>query len=91
MANRTLLRCAANVSRQLQRRALVSSVRLSSTCLTKQHTPVVHCQLQTHQSRARLLSSQATTEFIINIQDDEDFEQKVMKSEVPVVVDFHAQ
>ena len=90
MANRALSRCAANVSRHLQRRALVSSVRLSSNCITKQHTPVLHSNLQTQQTRARMLCTKASTDFIVNIQDEEDFEQKVMKSSVPVVVDFHA-
>ena len=90
MANRALLRCAANVSRHLQRRALVNSVRLSSTCITKQHTPVLHSHLQTQQTGARMLCTKASTDFIVNIQDEEDFKQKVMKSSVPVVVDFHA-
>ena len=30
-------------------------------------------------------------EHIINIQDDEDFKDRVMKSVKPVVVDFHAE
>lgn len=87
MANRVLYRCIANVSRQLQKRAAISSVRLSSVCLTKQHRPVVHRQLETG---VRTLCAQPNTDFIINIQDEEDFKKNVMQNSKPVVVDFHA-
>lgn len=87
MANRVLLRCAASVSRHLQRRAVISSIRLTSNCLTGQHKPVVRRYLETG---VRHMCAKANTDFIINIQDEEDFEKKVMQSSKPVVVDFHA-
>ena len=88
MANKALFRCVASVSRQLQRRVVVTSVRFSTACLNKPHTLTAPQQLETHM---RPLCTKPNTDFIINIQDEEDFEKQVMQNSKPVVVDFHAQ
>ena len=42
-------------------------------------------------SNKRLFHSTAINKDIFNIQDEKDFEDRVIKSELPVIVDFHAQ
>lgn len=42
-------------------------------------------------SHIRALCSKAGEGMVINIQDEEDFEERVINSDKPVVVDFHAR
>ena len=43
-----------------------------------------------HLKTVRFMTSNVTLE-IVNIQDEEDFQKRVMESKKPVVVDFHAR
>lgn len=40
---------------------------------------------------ARGLKTATTDRALFNVQDEEDFNERVLKSSTPVVVDFHAQ
>lgn len=40
---------------------------------------------------ARGLKTTSTDRALFNVQDEEDFTERVLKSSTPVVVDFHAQ
>ena len=79
-----LRRLPAAVGCQVLRTAVVSAP--SRLMLSARPTAASVCQRVSffHTSGLR------ANEHIINIQDEEDFEKRVVGSKVPVVVDFHA-
>ena len=78
----------AGISKQIGRRPCIA--RLATTTYRNiesvkfQQSPLLHTSVRT-------LCAKAKSDFIINIQDEKDFQQKVIESSVPVVVDFHAK
>merc|ERR1711963_129203 len=82
-------------SRQLIRRLspLFRNARLltpvSAALRVPRHT-VLHQNLAARLTGARCMSTNAESLDIINIQDEDDFQSRVVNSEKPVVVDFHA-
>ena len=91
MANRVFLLRVLSASRQLQSRAMISSLTRLSTTGGRKQNPAVLQGLPRLQTDVRSLCSKLNTDFIVNIQDEQDFQKKVVQSSVPVVVDFHAK
>lgn len=89
MACRVIVRRLLALTRSHSRRAYTSHLpRLTSTQFSQitqryQSTSLRYCQL-------RNLSATTGDHFVINIQDHKDFQEKVIDSKIPVVVDFHA-
>lgn len=66
----------------LHRMAILSNTKISSKN-SLAHADV-NCRAAFHTSVS------CCSEHIINIQDDDDFTAKVLKSKTPVLIDFHA-
>ena len=88
MASRVFLQRVAGISRQIGRRPCTARLPITTyrniESMKFQQSPLL-------QTSVRTLCSKAKSDFIINIQDEKDFQQKVIESSVPVVVDFHAK
>ncbi|KAK3600887.1 hypothetical protein CHS0354_019236 [Potamilus streckersoni] len=88
MACRIIVRRLLALTRSHSRRAYGSHLpRLTSTHFSQITQRIQSASL--HYCQLRRLSA-ATDQFIINIQDPKDFQEKVIDSKIPVVVDFHA-
>ncbi|XP_078496616.1 thioredoxin, mitochondrial isoform X2 [Lissotriton helveticus] len=81
-------------------KALFAPVPLPfSSAVCKYATPVCHLSTADHHYRrsmpapplSRLLSTSSTNSLIFNVQDDDDFQERVKNSATPVIVDFHAE
>ncbi|XP_018612453.1 thioredoxin, mitochondrial [Scleropages formosus] len=80
--------------RHVLRRVWSSSVRdlrrlqaSRSPCISASHSVAPRCFL----SPSRPLSSTPCRGVSFNVQDTEDFTERVVNSDLPVIVDFHAQ
>merc|ERR1712168_1260152 len=69
-------------------------LRRSVTCLVPQLNRVLHGTIKKHAVtgiESRAINTTSATRALFNVQDEEDFTERVLKSTTPVVVDFHAQ
>lgn len=78
-------------------RCLASQVQSFSSLSvkhTKSHVPhftTSPISRSTELSTARQISTSSSCRATFNVQSKDDFQERVVESEVPVVVDFHAQ
>ena len=86
MASRQLLRRLSPLLRNTSRWVLAMrpTVHISRQAVLNQN-------LVTRLSGVRCMSSGMDVTEIVNIQDEEDFQKRVLGAEKPVVVDFHAK
>ncbi|KAG7325937.1 hypothetical protein KOW79_010862 [Hemibagrus wyckioides] len=91
MATRLLVRRIWAVSVKDSRRlpAAAASLSSSSSSRSSSLSTSVHTRSFLSPSRSLLLSSHRCISF--NVQDNDDFTERVINSDLPVLVDFHAQ
>lgn len=89
MATRLLVRRIWAVSVKDFRRLPAITSLLSSSRPSSLSTPSFHAQSFLSASRSLCLSSHRCISF--NVQDHDDFTKRVINSDLPVLVDFHAQ
>lgn len=91
MASRTILRRLVHVSRRAHIRGGLSVRSLSLMRQVIQQCEQKSVSHGTSYSQVRALCTKPGEGMIINIQDEQDFEDRVINNEKPVVVDFHAR
>jgi len=89
MASRTILRRLFHVSKRVPVHSHLPTRSLSAMRQVFQQSDQ-RLQGQSY-SQIRTLCNKSGDGMIINIQDEKDFEDRVINSAKPVVVDFHAR
>lgn len=89
MASRTIIRRLVHVSRRIpvHSHAAVQRITMMRHLLQQNEAKLQGSSYR----QIRSLCSKPGDGMIINIQDEEDFEKRVVNSDKPVVVDFHAR
>lgn len=93
MAHRLLLRRICTVAVNDVRGLSLSSTRAASSCFSTsmQSAAPRLCFLSTSRTVPRSLPHTSRREVSFNVQDQEDFTERVINSQLPVLIDFHAQ